>query len=62
MKILKHMWHLLVLWFVLGMCYATLELIIRGYTYIQMIWIGGLAGLLIGLLDQHKAYYNRLMW
>jgi uncharacterized membrane protein len=62
MRFLKHFWRLLILWFVLGMCYVTLELIFRGYTYRQMIWIGGLAGLLIGLLNQHRAYYNRLMW
>jgi uncharacterized membrane protein len=56
------LWRFLVLWFVIGMCYATVELLYRGYTYVQMIWIGGLAGVLIGLLDCHPAYYNRRMW
>lgn len=50
------------LWFVLGMCYTTIELLFRGYTYVQMLWVGGLCGLLVGLLDSHPAYYNRLMW
>ena len=50
------------LWFVLGMGYATIELFFRGYTYVQMLWIGGLAGVLVGLLDDHPAYYNRTMW
>lgn len=62
MKLLKHLWRFFVLWFTLGMCYATVELFFRGYTYIQMLWIGGLAGALIGLLDSHPAYYNRYMW
>lgn len=42
--------------------YTTLELLFRGVTYVQMLWIGGLVGVLVGLLNEHPAYYNRLMW
>ena len=62
MSVLKHLWRLFALWFVLGMCYTTIELFVRGVTYVQMLWIGGLAGVLIGLLDKQPAYYNRRMW
>lgn len=62
MKFLKHLWRLLVLWILLGMGYTTLELLFRGVTYLQMLWIGGLVGVLVGLLNEHPAYYNRLMW
>jgi uncharacterized membrane protein len=62
LTVLKHLWRLLVLWFVLGMCYTTIELLFRGVTYVQMLWVGGLVGLLVGLLDKHPAYYNRRMW
>lgn len=62
MKFLKHLWRLIVLWFLLGMGYTTLELLFRGVTYVQMLWIGGLVGVLVGLLNEHPAYYNRLMW
>ncbi|MFO7161144.1 MAG: hypothetical protein DIU81_006655, partial [[Clostridium] cellulosi] len=62
MKFLKHLWRLLVLWILLGMGYTTLELLFRGVTYVQMLWIGGLVGVLVGLLNEHPAYYNRLMW
>jgi uncharacterized membrane protein len=62
MNVLKHLWRLFVLWFLLGMCYTTIELLFRGVTYVQMLWVGGLCGLLVGLLDHHPAYYNRLMW
>lgn len=62
MHLLKHIGRLAAMFFILGMCYATLELLYRGFTYRQMIWVGGLAGLLVGLLDAHPAYYNRLMW
>ena len=44
------------------MCYSQLELLVRGYTYVQMTFIGGFAGVLIGLLDRQPAYYNRRMW
>jgi uncharacterized membrane protein len=62
LSVLKHLWRLFILWFVLGMCYTTIELFVRGVTYVQMLWIGGLAGVLIGLLDKQPAYYNRRMW
>ena len=56
MKLLIHLWRLFILWFVLGMCYAAIELLWRGVTYLPMIWIGGLCGLCIGLLNQNPAF------
>lgn len=61
-KILKHLWRLAVLWFALGICYVTLELIFRGATYLPMLWVGGLCGLCAGLLNQHSFFRNRRMW
>jgi Predicted membrane protein len=39
------------------MCYAQIELFVRGVTYLPMTFIGGLAGVLIGLVHKrtHKA-------
>jgi uncharacterized membrane protein len=62
MKILKHIWRLLVLWFVLGMCYVTVELLWRGVTYLPMIFVGGLCGLCVGLLNQRPLFCDRKMW
>lgn len=59
---MKYVYKYAFLWLILGMCYSQLELFFRGYTYIQMTFIGGLAGVFIGLLDQYPAYYNRMMW
>lgn len=50
------------MWFVLGMCYITLELIWRGVTYLPMLWVGGLCGLCVGLLNQHPVFRDRRMW
>jgi uncharacterized membrane protein len=63
MKILfKHLIRLFTLWLVLGMCYATLELFFRGVTYLPMIFVGGLAGLCVGLLNQYPFFFDRHMW
>lgn len=62
MNTLKHIGRLCVLFFILGMCYTTIELFARGYTYLQMLFVGGLCGVLIGLLNSKPAYYNRMMW
>ncbi|MFO7161082.1 MAG: hypothetical protein DIU81_006275 [[Clostridium] cellulosi] len=59
---LRHLWRLMVLWFVLGMCYATVELLWRGVTYLPMIWVGGLCGLCVGLLNQHPFFCGCRMW
>ena len=53
---------LLVLWFVMGMCYTQIELFARGVTYLPMTFIGGIAGVLIGLIDKHPAYSCLKMW
>lgn len=50
------------MWFVIGMCYATVELLFRGVTYLPMIWVGGLCGLSVGLLNQHPIFCYRRMW
>lgn len=50
------------LWLILGMCYSQLELFYRGHTYVQMTFIGGLAGVLLGLLDRRPTHFNRTMW
>lgn len=52
----------LTLWFIMGMCYAQIELFIRGFTYLPMTFIGGLAGVLIGLLDRHPSSGVLKMW
>jgi uncharacterized membrane protein len=62
LKFLIHLWRLFILWFVLGMCYATIELLWRGVTYMPMIWVGGLCGLCVGLLNQNKAFCGLKIW
>lgn len=61
-NICKHIFRLFVLWLVLGMCYAQVELFWRGHTYLSMTFVGGLAGLCIGLLNQHPSFFDRKMW
>jgi uncharacterized membrane protein len=51
-----------VLWLVLGMCYAQLELFFRGETYLPMTFIGGLAGVLVGLLGRKPSSSKLKMW
>lgn len=62
MKVWKQIEHFFILFFVLGMCYTTIELFVRGFTFVEMLFVGGLAGVLIGLLNNRPAYYNRKMW
>lgn len=62
MNTLKHIGRLCALFFILGMCYTTIELFVRGYTYLQMLFVGGLCGVFIGLLNSKPAYYNRTIW
>lgn len=62
MRLLKHLYRLAVLWLVLGMCYVTVELFWRGITYLPMIFVGGLCGLCIGLLNQHPVFCDRRVW
>lgn len=50
--LIKNIGRIIILWFILGCCYADLELLYRGFTYVQMIWVGGMAALCIGLLNQ----------
>lgn len=50
------------MWFVIGMCYVTIELLWRGVTYLPMLFVGGLCGLCIGLLNQRPSFYDRKIW
>lgn len=58
----KHIIRFFVLWLILGMMYAQLELFARGYTYVQMTFIGGLVGISVGALNQHSLFIDRKMW
>lgn len=53
---------ILIIWFLLGMAYFTLEGIWRipkgGYANICMLPIGGLCGLLVGSINQIPKFYN----
>jgi uncharacterized membrane protein len=60
--IMKYIKKYLILWLVLGMCYAQLELIFRGETYLPMTFIGGLAGILIGMLGRKPSASKLKMW
>ncbi|MBQ3185904.1 MAG: hypothetical protein IJB54_08000 [Firmicutes bacterium] len=57
-KVLK----VLILWFIMGALYFTLEGFWRipsgGYANIIMLPIGGLCGILIGSLNQYPRFYN----
>jgi uncharacterized membrane protein len=60
--LLKYIAKFLILWFLMGMCYAQLELFARGFTYLPMTFIGGLAGALIGLVNHLPAAPRLRMW
>jgi uncharacterized membrane protein len=51
-----------ILVFIMGMCYFTLEGFWRGWTNIVMLFVGGLCGALIGLLDEYPQYFNLKIW
>ena len=57
-----HIKKLVILWLILGMCYAQLELFVRGETYLPMTFIGGLAGVLIGALGRKPSAAALKMW
>ena len=61
-KIIK----LLIIWFVLGMCYFTLEGLYRipqgGYTNIAMLFVGGFCGLIVGSINQIPQFYKMTVW
>lgn len=62
MKFFKQFSRFIVLWFIMGICYALVEILFRGFTFLQMIWIGGLCGVLVGLLNEFSAFKARRIW
>ena len=56
----------LVIWFIFGMCYFTLEGIYRipkgGYANIAMLFVGGLCGVLVGSINQIPKFYKMAVW
>jgi uncharacterized membrane protein len=47
--------------FIIGDFYMAIEGFWRGWTNISMLFVAGIAGLLIGRLNEHPAFYNRKM-
>lgn len=62
MKFFKLFCRFIILWFVMGICYALIEILFRGFTFLQMIWIGGLCGVLVGLLNEFSAFKTSRIW
>lgn len=52
----------LILGFLMGMAYFTLEGFWRGWTNIAMLFIGGLCAILIGELNQNPRYFKLKIW
>ncbi|SKA86369.1 Putative ABC-transporter type IV [Clostridium sp. USBA 49] len=52
----------IIIWFIMGMAYFTFEGFIRGWTNISMLFVGGLCGGLIGLLDEFPKVYKFKIW
>ena len=52
----------LLLGFIMGMIYFTLEGLWRGWTHIAMLFIGGLCATLVGQLNQYPQYYKFKIW
>lgn len=52
----------LILIFIMGALYMVLEGVWRGWTNIAMLFVGGLCGYLIGLLNERPAFNNNQMW
>lgn len=42
----------LIIFFIFGIMYVTIEVLFRGYSHISMFILGGLCGLIIGHLDE----------
>lgn len=50
------------IWFIMGMSYFTLEGFWRGWTNISMLFVGGLCGALVGLLDELPKGHRLKVW
>lgn len=48
--------------FIMGMVYFTMEGFWRGWTNIAMLFIGGICGVLVGLLNEQPGYYKLKIW
>lgn len=63
---MNRIFKVLAIWFVLGMCYFTLEGIYRipkgGYANIAMLFVGGLCGVLVGSINQIPKFYKMAVW
>lgn len=53
---------LLILGFIMGMIYYTLEGFWRGWSNIAMLFVGGLCGVLVGLLDEYPQFIQLKIW
>jgi len=49
---------ILLVWFILGMIYLSIEILWRGITHPVMLIVGGLCGLLVGSVNQIPKFYN----
>lgn len=62
MRVLRAAGRFAALWLVMGLSYALLERLYRGFTYPCMIVVGGLCGALVGLLDEFPFFRGRRIW
>lgn len=47
---------------IMGVVYFVLEGLWRGWTNIAMLFIGGICGVLVGLLNERPGYYKLKIW
>ncbi len=59
MQIIKHLIRSILLILIMGILYYGIEVLWRGYSYWEMILIGGMSAYLIGLLDEGKTTFTR---
>lgn len=53
---------MLILGFIMGMVYFTLEGFWRGWTNIAMLFVGGVCGVMVGLLDEYPQFIELKVW
>jgi uncharacterized membrane protein len=57
--LIKHLFRNIFIFFVIGGIYTNIELIWRGVTYLPMLFIGGLSGIIVGSLN-HFPLFSKL--
>lgn len=61
-RLIKHLYRNIFLFFTIGGTYTNIELLWRGVTYLPMLFIGGLSGIIVGALNQFPKFFKLKMY